>query len=152
MGKQARKERGCKRLFHTALRHIAARPQKGAAGSSVLSLASQPQADALCHCRAGRPSAGPQCWVAITSPAYARQLMQRFPLHVGGKYNPQVGLAAPGWRSNWAMTVRVLGAGRWALACAALVKAFLLTWLGPSWVRLASAAQQHWRRPRIFIH
>lgn len=37
----------------------------------------------------GRPGQGPQCWVAVTTPAYARMLMEQFPLHVQGKYNPQ---------------------------------------------------------------
>lgn len=38
---------------------------------------------------AGRPADGPQCWVAVTTPSHARRVMERFPLHVQGQYNPQ---------------------------------------------------------------
>lgn len=38
---------------------------------------------------AGRPAGGPQCWVAVTTPSHARRVMERFPLHVQGQYNPQ---------------------------------------------------------------
>ncbi|GAB4823257.1 hypothetical protein N2152v2_010303 [Parachlorella kessleri] len=30
-----------------------------------------------------------QCWVGITTPDYAQELLQEFPLHVQGQYNPQ---------------------------------------------------------------
>lgn len=38
----------------------------------------------------GRPGTGsPQCWVALTTSERARQLLERRPLSVGGKFNPQ---------------------------------------------------------------
>jgi hypothetical protein len=43
----------------------------------------------------GRPQQGdgggdaPQCWVALTTPQRAQQLLEAHPLAVGGKFNPQ---------------------------------------------------------------